>query len=1329
MSIEAPKIDPRSAAQVTEDLVRLLPEYTRHPDAAQHYPFQVWREYDPATREPHGRSAALIGAFARFGEMLIERLNQVPQKNFLAFLDLLGASREPPQPARVPLTFLLAAGSTVDARVPAGTQVAAPPGPGEKDPVVFETERPLTVSAAQLTAVLTLDAEQDMYGDWTGRLAQPAPFTVFRGERALEHILYLGDSRLFGYPKIKQAELEIALAGALPPTPDEREVQWEQRNGAQWRALALVADGTAHLTRDGTVELGPVAPFVESSVDLRASRWLRCRLLKPITRSTQAVAGMVRDSHLPRLESILVRMLVQRSAGERIAPDLGFFNAAPLDLTKEFFPFGEKPKPNDALLLASTEAFSLSRATHEADQSARIDLEVQLANTHLLPGAASVWPSGDLEIAWECWNGSAWQRVGTSTAPSWLSLIELDPQPLLQTGATGAPSAVLQGTAQPGAVVTSRLHPTDDKPKFLPVGADGRFADRRDQPTPLTVYRFSATYQGRAGTGWSVIATGTPTVTLEIVVPASPINNPSVRLRVDAKGSEASTVSRIHLINGTTDKELDEPGPRVSFDVALAEGRNELLVEAFSGTARLAAKALTISRPGAAPAFPPAVFSDGTCALTQSGVVTLRLPDATAKSAVNGQENFWLRARLAKGNYGREASYTLKDPVKPEEGFTLVPAGFRPPIIAALRIGYEINLRSFPDVCLTYNQLAFEDCTSAVGDLQGSFAPFAAAEAQRPGLYLGFSLPADRSSFPPNTAITLYSGMAAPRYGERAVPLSPEISVRNGASESTANHSFVITNPSAQPETFAVSLLGQRWPASAGGSVTVPARDWREVTVAVEIPAGAPTGESDRGFVRLSAPGLGDAIYSASFATAAGARAVPQPAAVDWHYWDGQGWAKLAVQDGSEAFTRSGLLELLPPTNFARRRLFGRDAYWLRAEWTKGDYTLPPRLARLLPNTTLAQQTTTFVNEVLGSSNGVEAQRFRSTRAPVLAGQELEVREPEPPAAEEQASLEEEEGDDAVRIVRDAAGRPREIWVRWHEVPDFYGSGLRDRHYVIDHLSGEIAFGDGTNGRVPPRGSGNVRLARYQSGGGRGGNRAAGAVAQLKTTVPYVEKATNPEPAAGGAEAETTEALLERMPRTLRHRDRAVTVEDYGDLARLASPEVARALCVPLRDLAADRLGVVPQPGAVSVVVVPATSDVKPLPTLELLTRTQDFLEARAAATAAVTVVGPQYIRVDVNAEVAVASPEGASSVERGLRERLASFLHPLTGGLDGRGWDFGRSPHRSDFFALIESVPGIDHVRYLQIGETEDQPGVRETGRFLVFSGEHRIALVFEES
>jgi hypothetical protein len=98
-----------------------------------------------------------------------------------------------------------------------------------------------------------------------------------------------------------------------------------------------------------------------------------------------------------------------------------------------------------------------------------------------------------------------------------------------------------------------------------------------------------------------------------------------------------------------------------------------------------------------------------------------------------------------------------------------------------------------------------------------------------------------------------------------------------------------------------------------------------------------------------------------------------------------------------------------------------------------------------------------------------------------------------------------------------------------------------------------------------------------------------------------------------------------------------------------------------------------------------------------------------------------------VTVEIALASLEGASVVQQAIQEKIAGFLHPLTGGLDGAGWDFGRSAHLSDLYALIENVPGVDHIRALEKAEAEDQPGVIATGRFLVFSGTHTIKLVFE--
>jgi predicted phage baseplate assembly protein len=264
---------------------------------------------------------------------------------------------------------------------------------------------------------------------------------------------------------------------------------------------------------------------------------------------------------------------------------------------------------------------------------------------------------------------------------------------------------------------------------------------------------------------------------------------------------------------------------------------------------------------------------------------------------------------------------------------------------------------------------------------------------------------------------------------------------------------------------------------------------------------------------------------------------------------------------------------------------------------------------------------------------------------------------------------------------------------------------------------------------IPPRGAGNVRMTVYQTGGGSAGNRPAGVITQMKTTVPYVEKVVNPEQASGGTDAESVDMLYGRSPRSIRHRSRSVTVEDYQDVALLASPEVARALCVPLRNLYEDPMGDTITPGEVSVIIVPRTNSKKPLPGLELINRVQDYLMEHAAATANISVVGPLYLRVDAAVEIALVSLEGSGEVEMEVRRTLEKFLHPLTGGLVGKGWDFGREPYKSDLYAQIESVPGVDHVRSLTLDDSAEDPdgAIKETGRFLVYSGNHQISMLFE--
>jgi hypothetical protein len=101
---------------------------------------------------------------------------------------------------------------------------------------------------------------------------------------------------------------------------------------------------------------------------------------------------------------------------------------------------------------------------------------------------------------------------------------------------------------------------------------------------------------------------------------------------------------------------------------------------------------------------------------------------------------------------------------------------------------------------------------------------------------------------------------------------------------------------------------------------------------------------------------------------------------------------------------------------------------------------------------------------------------------------------------------------------------------------------------------------------------------------------------------------------------------------------------------------------------------------------------------LGLLRQVRAHLQARCPATTDVWVAGPEWIKVTVSVTVVPRSFADADGVGSRVRAALERFLHPLTGGPDGQGWAFGRKPHRSELFAVVETVAGVDHVGSLDI-------------------------------
>jgi predicted phage baseplate assembly protein len=430
-----------------------------------------------------------------------------------------------------------------------------------------------------------------------------------------------------------------------------------------------------------------------------------------------------------------------------------------------------------------------------------------------------------------------------------------------------------------------------------------------------------------------------------------------------------------------------------------------------------------------------------------------------------------------------------------------------------------------------------------------------------------------------------------------------------------------------------------------------------------------------------------------------------------WQVRGATGWRDCSVVDHTQGMRQPGIIEVRTGDDVCQWRSTTLDPEqklsWLRIVWD-APLTDEPCLRRLVLNAVPAIQAITLERELLGSSTGRPDQVFHTARASIVGAVDLEVREPG-------GAVRAGQGETLVP----GAG---ESWVRWARVDDFTGSDSQSRHFTLDPLTGTVRFGDGKHGCIPPSGANNIRMREYHTGGGRRGNKPELTITQLRTTIPYVESVTNAEPATGGQDTEDHDALRRSAGFRLRHRDRAVCAEDYADLARQASSVVAKAICVPARDLARDPTAQDAAPGVVSLLIVPHSSAARPQPAFDLMRQVKTHLDARRPVGVELVILGPEYASVGVEADIVVAPGRSAAAIARACESRLTDFLHPVTGGPDGAGWGFGQRPHASDFYPLLGAVDGVDHIRLLQVHIDEDRPGTLASGRFVVSAGAQQV-------
>jgi predicted phage baseplate assembly protein len=328
-------LDDRRFEDLFNEAKRRIPAYA--PEWTDH------NESDPGI--------TLLQLFAWLQEMVIWRLNRVPEKNYLKFLNMIGITPRLPSAASADLTFKLSLKDPSGlVPVPKGTRVQLAQA-ADTGPVIFETDEDLNATPVELVAIQSFDSAQFTLIS-PDTLGPSKSFLPFGADPQPKAALYLGFSGAFKpganfkiriyttAPEAAAMKAEMGQTDLLPVSG-----VWEYYIGnSRWQALPGVTDTTLALSRAGYVEFrapgladqpgdtAPVAAQVGALVkpEDKPLVWFRFRIAQILG------SGYERT---PALEQVLINTVPATNA-----------------VTEEFELLGaSNGRPNQKLRLAHTQ--------------------------------------------------------------------------------------------------------------------------------------------------------------------------------------------------------------------------------------------------------------------------------------------------------------------------------------------------------------------------------------------------------------------------------------------------------------------------------------------------------------------------------------------------------------------------------------------------------------------------------------------------------------------------------------------------------------------------------------------------------------------------------------------------------------------------------------------------------------------------------------------------------------------------------------------------------------------------------------------------------------
>ena len=269
MPLPTPNLDDRRFQDIVDEAKRLIPRYSPQ-----------WTDHNVS--DP---GVTLIELFAWMVEMLLYRLNRVPEKSYIAFMDLMGVHLQAPVAARTPLTFWLAAPLDDPMTIPAHTEVTTVQTAAEAA-VTFSTDVDLVVPPPSLQVCLT-SSDERTFEDHFWKLAVPGQSFAAFGETPA-----IGDAFYLGYLNDHSSHILALLIDCtiegIGVDPTNPPLAWEAWCGEGWTEAEIdrdemgrPKDETGGLNRQGQIVLYLPPGMELRELDGKRAYWLRCRHTTP----------------------------------------------------------------------------------------------------------------------------------------------------------------------------------------------------------------------------------------------------------------------------------------------------------------------------------------------------------------------------------------------------------------------------------------------------------------------------------------------------------------------------------------------------------------------------------------------------------------------------------------------------------------------------------------------------------------------------------------------------------------------------------------------------------------------------------------------------------------------------------------------------------------------------------------------------------------------------------------------------------------------------------------------------------------------------------------